>query len=77
MPLWFSLPLYWQWIPFTDGAEVDGNDEVDHDNPLEVPDGTESGAVRLRGQVPQLYGEHLKQTSLLFSFNLSISGWDS
>ena len=62
-------------LKVSDGAEVDGNDEVDHDNPLEVSDGTEGGAVRLRRQVPQLYGEHLNQTSLLFSFTLSILGW--
>ena len=62
----------------SDGAGVDDDDdEVDHDDPLEVPDGTEGGAVRLRRQVPQLYGEHLKQTSLLCSFTLSIFGLDS
>ena len=59
----------------SDGAGVDDDDEVDHDDPLEVSDGTEGGAVRLRRQVPQLYGKLLKQTSLLFSFNLSIFGW--
>ena len=53
----------------SDGAGVDDDAKVDHDNPLEVPDGTEGGAVRLRCQVPQLYGEHLKETSLLYSFN--------
>ena len=53
-------------VVVSDGARVDDDDEVDHDDPLEVPDGTEGGAVRLRGQVPQLYGEHLEQTSLVF-----------
>ena len=64
-------------VKVSDGAGVDDNDEVDDDDPLEVLDGTEGGAVRLRRQVPQLYGEHLKQTSLLFSFTLSIFGLDS
>ena len=64
-------------VKVSDGAGVDDNDEVDDDDPLEVPDGTEGGAVRLRRQVPQLYGETLKQTSLLCSFTLSMFGLDS
>ena len=59
----------------SDGAGVDDDDEVDHDDPLEVSDGTEGGAVRLRRQVPQLHGEHLKQTPLRCFFTWSIFGW--